>query len=370
MNSNTAGQQSAHDSAPLANGTVIVVWRSAEKNGDIKGQLLDANGTRIGGEFRVNNDPVGNQRVPTVAALQGGGFVVAWGTDDTATIRGQVFTASGIRMGGEFGFSTNPPSSVYPYDAESISIAALPNGNFAVASMSENRPTFSNPGFDTGVRGTVRTITIQGVVGPEILLDTGGPAGLVDAAALPSGNFVVLYTLYNKRQFNFGRIFGPGGEAIGSRFEITERSAFYAGVAALPSGGFAVALTDFSNPVAFGIGTVVVREFGSAGTYGGIELAIGAGSDSSIALLDASTAIVAYDGPEEGGGGERDIRVRSVTLGAQPTRAPVVVNEARPGVQAEPSVVALGSGRFMVIWNDKSGIGDPEGGVRARIFAS
>lgn len=77
--------------ATLANGNVIVVWTSFDQAGsnsqdDVYGQLLSTNGTMIGTNFLVNQFTTYNQRNPTVAALNNGGFVVAWVSEQERTI--------------------------------------------------------------------------------------------------------------------------------------------------------------------------------------------------------------------------------------------------------------------------------------------
>jgi hypothetical protein len=69
--------------ATLTNGNLVVVWSSynqAASNSqlDVYGQLLSTNGSRIGTNFLVNQFTAYNQRDPAVAALNNGGFVVVW----------------------------------------------------------------------------------------------------------------------------------------------------------------------------------------------------------------------------------------------------------------------------------------------------
>ena len=70
--------------AVLNNGNVIVVWSSFDEQSssslqDVYGQLFSQTGQKIGGEFLINNQFTSyNQRTPAVAALANGGFVVAW----------------------------------------------------------------------------------------------------------------------------------------------------------------------------------------------------------------------------------------------------------------------------------------------------
>lgn len=69
--------------ATLANGNVIIVWASFDEAGasslqDVYGRIFSPTGTPLTGELRINQFISYNQRTPTVAALAGGGFVVAW----------------------------------------------------------------------------------------------------------------------------------------------------------------------------------------------------------------------------------------------------------------------------------------------------
>jgi hypothetical protein len=69
--------------ATLTNGNVVIVWGSFDQVGpsslqDVYGQILSPAGVKIGAEFLINQFTLYNQRTPTVAALANGGFVVAW----------------------------------------------------------------------------------------------------------------------------------------------------------------------------------------------------------------------------------------------------------------------------------------------------
>ncbi len=69
--------------ATLANSNVVVVWGSFNQASstslqDVYGQLFTPTGQRVGSEFLINQFTPYNQRTPVVAALANGGFVVAW----------------------------------------------------------------------------------------------------------------------------------------------------------------------------------------------------------------------------------------------------------------------------------------------------
>ena len=77
--------------AVLNNSNVVVVWGSFDEAGsnslqDVYGQILSPTGQKVGGEFLVNQFTNYNQRTPTVAALTNGGFVVAWVSEQERTV--------------------------------------------------------------------------------------------------------------------------------------------------------------------------------------------------------------------------------------------------------------------------------------------
>ena len=69
------------DLAELTNGNIVVVWadtvNSSDGNEDIRGQIISADGDKIGGEFSVTNQS-GSQWTPAVAAARGQRFFVVW----------------------------------------------------------------------------------------------------------------------------------------------------------------------------------------------------------------------------------------------------------------------------------------------------
>jgi len=87
--------------AVLTNGNVVVVWASFDQVSsnsmqDVYGQILSTNGAKIGTNFLVNQFTSYNQRTPTVAALKNGGFVVAWVSEQERQTVGQLGTNSNL----------------------------------------------------------------------------------------------------------------------------------------------------------------------------------------------------------------------------------------------------------------------------------
>jgi hypothetical protein len=76
--------------AVLNNSNVVIVWSSCNEVSsnsmqDVYGQLFSPTGQKIGGEFLINQFTSYNQRSPSIAALKNGGFVVAWVSEQERT---------------------------------------------------------------------------------------------------------------------------------------------------------------------------------------------------------------------------------------------------------------------------------------------
>jgi len=131
--------------AVLAGGDIVVAWSRMEADGHLQGicmQRLSGNGSLLGGESVVNQTTPYNQSQPAIAALAGGGFVVAWvseavrGTDPNVAetlsdtyavdIYARRFDAAGNALGGEFKVNTQPYYCNHP------SVAAGSDGGFTV----------------------------------------------------------------------------------------------------------------------------------------------------------------------------------------------------------------------------------------------
>ncbi|HEX8448337.1 MAG TPA: hypothetical protein VF652_01990, partial [Allosphingosinicella sp.] len=110
MSASSAGSQITPSLAALAGGGFVATWQGTDSSGlGIKAQLFDSAGAKVGVEFLVNTVTENYQYQPTVAALESGGFVITWthlnsgvGNPSGNDIKGQIFSAAGAKVGGEF----------------------------------------------------------------------------------------------------------------------------------------------------------------------------------------------------------------------------------------------------------------------------
>ena len=209
------------EAALLANGSVVVVWTlPTDENGaafgsQIAAQILDANGNKVGGEFRVNTQTDGGQAAPHVIALESGGFLVTWADDDTRGFNAQKFDDNGTKVGGQFEILSTLPND------EDGSIAALDGGGFVAVLGSEDASSHQIEAhiFDAG--GTQIGNIL--VVGPQDLnlLSLGTP----HVGGLPGGGFVVSWStgiVGSESAIVTAQIFDAVGHAVGDTFLVED----------------------------------------------------------------------------------------------------------------------------------------------------
>lgn len=132
INQTTSGNQSGASITSLGSGA-IVVW-SGKGSGDSSGvfmRRLDAAGTPIGPEIRVNQTTIGTQQTPAVTATSAGGFVVAWsgkGPGDSQGIFTRSFASDGTPTSNELLVNSTVLQS-----QKNPTLAATVDGGFAVA---------------------------------------------------------------------------------------------------------------------------------------------------------------------------------------------------------------------------------------------
>jgi hypothetical protein len=261
VNTSATGEQRAPDVTTLASGGYVITWETSDTTQDgsgtaIKGQLFDSAGAPVGAEFRVNSQLSLNQTVPSVSGLDGGGFVVMWRTNDTTqdglggAIKGQIYDASGAAVGGEFlvnaaGFA----SEIDP------AVSGLPGGGF-VATWTVNggnagdiyAQIFNSSGAKVGNQFLVNTTTALGQDFPAV-------------SQISGGRFVITWdSSVSTSQYDSeirARIFSADGTPLGNDFVVsTSRvdpgsgvpsDSYQPNVEDLPDGGFFITWTHSSG---------------------------------------------------------------------------------------------------------------------------
>ena len=328
-NSGEGGYQTAPEVAALSTGGFIVSWTNMDSGfGDefvweIRGQIFDAAGSKVGGEITMSTPFAGGERFGVeVTSLAGGGFVATWAEAlelferGTLEIKGQLFSATGAKIGGEFQVNTVTAGA-----QEAAVVAPLASGGFVVSWQTD-----SHAG-DTSVSGIKAQIfdSAAAKVGGELFVNsvTSGSQSHPSIATLPSGRFVVSWADGGGSAVK-GQLFEANGAKVGGEFLISTTSTggqVEPSVTAIPSGGFAVTWTSSNASSVDNSGTAVHAQ-----------------------LFDA-------DGNRVG----REL----------------LVNGATAGNQGQGVVAALSADALLFSWTDASGQGGDSSstGIKARIIA-
>jgi hypothetical protein len=327
VNTYTTYSQSYPSVTSLANGGFVVAWQSDGQDGSgwgVYGQRFDANGNKLGSEFRVNTWTTDYQQYPSFTSLSNGGFVVVWQSGCSATgctpqdgsyygVYGQRFDSNGNKVGSEFRvntWTTNEQS--WP------SVTSLPNGGFVVVWQS-----YGQDGSDYGVYGQLFDDS-GNKVNQEFRINTYTTGSQASPAitALPNGGFVVVWHSNGQDGAGYGifaQRFDGGGNKVGQEFRVntyTTSDQMSPAVTYLPNSGF----------------VVVWQSSGQDGSGNGVY-----------------GQIFASDGSAVG----NEFRVNTWTTDAQ----------------ERPAITTLGNGKFIVVWQSNLQDGSNYG-VYAQIFNS
>ncbi|MDQ2082928.1 VCBS domain-containing protein [Xanthobacteraceae bacterium Astr-EGSB] len=212
----TAGNQHSTSVSELAGGGFVVTWQAENADGGnygIQARIYNASGVAHGSEFAVNTQTAGNQTVPEVIGLAGGGFVIAW--QSTNGIFAQMFGSTGVRVGGEFLVNTNPTGAKTLPD-----IAALENGGFVVSWTSSGQD-----GSSDGVYAQ-RYASDGTTVGGEFLVNTYVSDKQTNSTVigLADGGFLISWVSTGQDGSNtgiYGQRFAADGSKVGTEFRIS-----------------------------------------------------------------------------------------------------------------------------------------------------
>ena len=250
VNTTTANSQSDPAIATLSDGSYVVTWDSFSQDGSGYGiycQHFAADGSRIGGEVRVNTTTNNTQAAPTIAATDDGGFVIAWygegtvgGVTDSVGIFAQRFNSAGAALGGEtLVNSTTAENQLAP------SVSALIGGGFVVSWQSYNQDAAGATGvysriFNAGGSPSTGEIAVNTTTAS----DQDNPK----TTTLANGDYIVTWESYNQDSSNtygiYARQFAANGTPRGSEYRVNTTitgSQELPSIAALADGGYIIA---------------------------------------------------------------------------------------------------------------------------------
>jgi len=209
--------------ATLANGNVVVVWASFNQYNtnslqDIYAQQFSPSGQKVGGEFLVNQFTDFNQRTPAIAPLADGRFVVVWVSEqqsfvNSVDIFARLFNPNGTAASSEFIVNTGTNVCANP------TVVASPSGGFLIA-WGENDSTSRFNGWDV----FIRPFSGAAVGGAVQYLNAYrfGDQYAPRLSSLPSGYMAVWNSMGQDGSWEgvFGRFLDLTGSPWGGEFQV------------------------------------------------------------------------------------------------------------------------------------------------------
>src|SRR5687768_5872151 len=203
----------------LADGSFVVCWSSQDTAQDgsgsaVKAQLFSHSGTAIGGEFVLNTLTTGEQTSPEFTALAGGGFIATWTSNASGDydIKAQMFDATGAKVGSEFRVNNTITGAQSASD-----VTTLANGNFVV--------TWSDPANGGDIRARVFNASGTAVTSDiQVHLSASDVQIWSSVTGLSGGGFVVTWRTASASGDSdgaiMGQVFNSAGVKVGAEFRV------------------------------------------------------------------------------------------------------------------------------------------------------
>ncbi|CAN5256634.1 hypothetical protein BH10PSE14_BH10PSE14_10440 [soil metagenome] len=380
----TEESASQGDVTSIGNNQYLVTWTATATSGtiasDVRGQVFDASGTRIGSEFLVSrqtDSPNRDHGNADSAMLTSGEIVAVWqgsgpgdprtpGTDPSSWdhgIRGQIFAPLGAAT-----LDIVPSATTL----SEIAIQNLPVLQLSTVSPAVN----ANYSYQLVADSTGGAFAISGnnlVVINNSLLDAGGTAPSVTVRVSDNaGNVTQEVINLTVSDDMAGRRYAASAETRVSS-EATDAQ-IDPSIARLGTGGFVATWTDTSYR---GDGTgyaIHAQLYDAAGAKAGEEFLVNtvrnAIQDQSAVTQLASGGFVVTWATNGATGNEDDIAGQIFAADGTKIGTEFKVNTSVDGTQYAPDVAGLASGGFVISWVDPTARADDASGsaVRLQLF--
>ncbi len=201
--------------AVLNDSNVVVVWSSFDEAAsnsmqDVYGQILSPTGQKIGGEFLINQFTAYNQRNPTVAALANGGFVVAWVSEQER--------AAAPNWGTNTSYIT--ASSIPPVSVDVYARLFNSNGIAATNGLGNTNEFVVNADFKPCANPAVAAGSDGGFMITWCARDTVNLANGWDIYACPFSSAAAAGQVFEVNSYTFGDQYVPRISSIGTDYLI------------------------------------------------------------------------------------------------------------------------------------------------------
>lgn len=336
MNTFTRDHQRSPSVAVDADGDYIVTWESYQQDGldwNVYAQRYAADGTRRGGEFRVNADSTSYHTDSSVAMDAAGNFVITWTQGPLGQVWYRRYFADGTPRDEERFVD------LAPY-AGTTAVAMNARGDWAVAwdvaGADDRRHVFAQGYTDGGIRTGIIPVSSNLV----------GSAWTADVAIDADGDFAVVFQVSDN--------IGLSGTYV-RRFD---RSSLISLPASLVSFGAspapAIAMgADGSFVVAWGVSdAVTVRRYFANGIAEGLDVEVGhAGKTQAIDVTADERRNFLVTWAAVGVDGAADVLARGYASNGSAAGAAFRLNSYFESQQTNPSAALRADGSFVATWN-------------------
>lgn len=377
VNTTILGAQDQPTIASLSNGGFVVVWRDQSGVGDssgsgLKAQIFNASGAKVGSEFQVNTTTLFAQDQPVVTAIPGGGFAVSWrdnsvlsGDPNGFGIKAQVFDNLGNKQGGEFQLNTTVLG-----DQQMPSIAALASGALVVG-WDDSSALGGDP--DGGIKarifvpttGTISDLALSNTVISEAAVENTTVASLTATGAL---NAAYTYQIISDST--------QGGFAIDG-YKLEVKDGLLLDYETSPTATLTIRATDtfgnsFDKIFSIAIANSVIENRYVGGEEALVNSATILGQQTpAITALSGSRYVVTWADASLSGGDNSGTSIKGQILDSDGNRIGTEfrINTVTANHQNVPAVTGLSSGGFVVTWVDYSAPG-PDLDIKGQVYNS
>ena len=206
----------------LSDGNALVTWESYHLHSssggghEIFGQLISSSGSKIGSEFQINTVTAGGQNESQISELSNGNVIVAYESGAPVgerNIRGQIIDASGTKVGSELTFSTSSTDQV------EVAVAGLTGGGFVTTWQAANQD-----GDGQGVYYRVFDNNGTALTG-ELLANTtiSGDQTFPKVVTLADGGFLLAWSSDGQDGDDYGifaRKFSSSGDVVSDELQV------------------------------------------------------------------------------------------------------------------------------------------------------
>ena len=377
VNTEISDKQELPSVAALDNGGFVVVWQSLQSEDGsalgVFGQRYDSAGSAVGSEFMVNTYTALDQHRPEVAGLNGGGFVVVWNSNlqdgDLYGIYSRIYTAAGTPATVEIQVNmTTASDQHYPVVAE------LNSGNFVVAWQSNNQDgdSLGVYGREFNSSGTALTVEFQ------VNTTTTNSQNSASITALNDGGFLVVWESFSQDGDNagiFGQRYDSAATTVGGEFQIntyTTSAQNQPQITNLNNGDFVVAWC--SNSQDGDSGGIYGQRYDASGAEIGGEFQINTYTtqgqiNPQVTRLNDGGFVVVWASYDQDGSFYGTYGQRYDSSG-NAFGTEFLVNTTTADSQSHPAIATLENDNFIAVWdsNDQDATGTL--GVYGQLFTN